>query len=419
MTAAAYIARERDRFVDEWRALCRIPSVSGSPAIADAADWIEARMRPLFDRVERIELDGHGPLLLGELDGTGPGRLLMYSHYDVVPPGDGWTSPPFAAEVRDGRVYARGACDDKADVTARLQALEACRSSLAGPPPFTLIWLCDPAEEIGSPGLAEALAAHADRLRADACLWESFLRGDDGRPGIGFGCRGVLAVELTLRLQSADQHTAFASVLRSAPLELAQALTSLAALAIPGVREPTEAERRAAAAVPLPAEGLAPGASGERLVFAPSMSIVQLTAGKGDAAPAEAKTRVRFGLVPDQEPDAALDAVRAHLYRTGIEIAVDHAVPPARAPIDTPFATATIDAARDAFGEPVVYPVLIGAGPGRMVLDLLGAPTVSPAGTLRPAGNLHAPDEHGAIEDYLDHVRFTARLLELVAERGL
>jgi hypothetical protein len=80
---------------------------------------------------------------------------------------------------------------------------------------------------------------------------------------------------------------------------------------------------------------------------------------------------------------------------------------------------ATIAAARDVFGEPDVYPVLIGAGPGRIVLDLLGAPAVSPAGTLRPDGSMPGPDEHGSVEAYLDRVRFTARRFERLRESGL
>lgn len=196
---AAHVDRERERYVDEWRALCRIPSVSGSGApIAEAAAWVAERMAPLFDEVRHIPIPDQGPLLVGELRGTGPGRLIVYTHYDVQPPGDldAWASPPFAAEVRDGRMYARGACDDKADVTARLQGLEAWLAARGGErPPFTIIFLADPAEEIGSPGLEDALRAHRDELRGDACLWESFLRDADGRPGIGFGCRGALELE--------------------------------------------------------------------------------------------------------------------------------------------------------------------------------------------------------------------------------
>jgi acetylornithine deacetylase/succinyl-diaminopimelate desuccinylase-like protein len=162
----------------------------------------------------------------------------------------------------------------------------------------------------------------------------------------------------------------------------------------------------------------------QRLVFSPSMSVSRMLVGADGvgAVPAEQSVTLSFSLVPDQHPDLVLDAVRAHLRRHGfgdVEVDAGRRIWPASSPIDTPFAHATIQAARDVFGEPVVYPVLIGAGPGRLVLDHLGAPIVSPAGTLRPDGNMHGPDEHGRLEDYLDHVRFTARLFERVAQTGL
>jgi acetylornithine deacetylase/succinyl-diaminopimelate desuccinylase-like protein len=443
----AYVSRERERFVEDWRALCRIPSVSGERAeIERAADWIEERMTPLFDAVTRIAIPGQGPLLAGTLHGTGPGRLLVYTHYDVRPAGDeaAWTSPPFAADVRDGAVWARGACDDKADVTARLQALEAWRSTLDGPPPFTLILISDPAEEIGSPGLEEALRANAPALRADACLWESFLRDADGRPGIGFGCRGSLQVELSLTLLAADQHTAFASIVRSAPLELMAAITSMTdaegtivvAGFHDGVTAPTAQQLEAVESIPLPTAAIAldgvnpyrlTGDDAElrrRLVFSPALSLGQFVIGADGplgAVPASATATIRFGLLPDQDPSQVLAAVRGHLDGHGfgeVVLTEVHRILPAASPLDTPFARAVVQAAGDVFGEPVVYPVLIGAGPGRIVLDALGAPIVSPAGTLRPDGGMHAPDEHGAIDDYLDHVRFSARLLERLTESG-
>jgi acetylornithine deacetylase/succinyl-diaminopimelate desuccinylase-like protein len=446
-TTDAYVSRERERFVEDWRALCRIPSVSGARAeIERAADWIEARMTPLFDAVARIDVPGQGPLLTGTLHGSGPGRLLVYTHYDVRPAGDeaAWTSPPFAAEVRDGAVWARGACDDKADVTARLQALEAWRSTFDGPPPFTVILISDPAEEIGSPGLEAVLREHADALHADACLWESFLRDADGRPGIGFGCRGSLAVQLSLELLRTDQHTAFASIVRSAPLELMAAITSMTAadgtIVVAGfhdgVQPPTEQQLAAVASIPLPTAAIAlddvnpyrpAGDDAElrrRLVFAPALSLSQFVVGAGEplgAVPASATATIRFGLLPDQDPSQVLAAVREHLDGHGfaeVQLREEHRILPAASPLGTPFADAVVQAARDVFGEPVVYPVLIGAGPGRMVLDALGAPIVSPAGTLRPDGGMHAPDEHGAIADYLDHVRFSARLLERLADSG-
>jgi acetylornithine deacetylase/succinyl-diaminopimelate desuccinylase-like protein len=85
---------------------------------------------------------------------------------------------------------------------------------------------------------------------------------------------------------------------------------------------------------------------------------------------------------------------------------------PAPGVLGTPLANATLAAAAAVYGEPVLYPQLPGAGPARVMLDVLGATTVSPAGTTRLGSGLHAPNEHGRVDDYLDHVRFSLRLLE-------
>lgn len=429
---------EADRLVAEWREACRIPSVadSGSPALAEMADWVAARLRRRFDRVELEPVDGQPPVVLGELTGNGPGRLLVYSHYDVQPPGDGaqWTSDPFGAELRDGAVYARGTCDDKADVTARLQALDIWLDGLdGGRPPFTVLWVCEGAEEVGSPGLEEALARNADWLSAADCLWESFVRRADGRPEVAFGCRGLLAVELRVRHLDADQHAAFSPVLLSAPATLARAVASLADPRghvlvddfHDAVAEPSPEAVAWARGIDPPGNGI-PGLDREqlalRLCFAPTANISAIEA--GDAAsgttvvPAAARANVDFHLVPDQEPATVAELLRAHLDRHGLaDVAVDvrNELRPVAGDLASPLARAAIDAARDVYGEPVVYPQLPGAGPGRVLLETLGARIVSPAGTTRLTSGIHGADEHGAVEDYLDHVRFTVRLLERFA----
>jgi acetylornithine deacetylase/succinyl-diaminopimelate desuccinylase-like protein len=441
------VARHGERFVEEWREACRIASVagSGSPELERMAAWVERRLEPLFDRVERLPVPGQPPVVLGELAGTGTGRLLVYSHYDVQPPGDesAWSSPPFAAELRDGAVYARGCCDDKADVTARLQALELWLAGLGGRPPYSIVWLSEGAEEIGSPGLADVLAAHAERLRADACLWESYVRRDDGRPEVTFGCRGLLSVRLRARALTGDQHAAFAPVFRSAAAELVRALATLTdehgTVAVEGFHDDvvplTDTQVAAARAVPPPGAGIGvAGASpyppglddadlGLRLNSMPTANISGLAAGDPASnlsiVPAAAAAKVDFSLVPEQEPDDIAAKLRAHLDRHGfgeIAIEVGHTLRPARGSLETPLARAAVAAAADVYGDPVVYPLLPGAGPGRLFLDLLGATIVSPSGTMRLASGIHAPDEHGAVDDYLDHVRFSLRLFERLAD---
>lgn len=434
-----------EAFVEEWREACRIPSVSGDVAAATLmADWVEGRLGRTFDRVRRVDVPGYAPTLIATLDGVSPQRLLVYTHYDVQPAGDEalWSSPPFAAEIVDGSVVARGTCDDKADITARLQALDLWLEGSGGTPPYTIVWLCEGAEEVGSPGLEQVLAANRDDLVADWCLWESFIRGADGRPEIAFGCRGMVLLELHVRTLASDQHAAFSPVFRSAAVELSHALASLVDLRgnalVSGFGDDraqyTEAERVAGETVSPPGADLGVGGASpyfagyssrelaERLLYTPTINISSISAGDAltgtSVVTATARAHVDIHLVPDQEPQRVVELVRRHLDEHGfahVELTVRGTRQPARSPIDTPLGRAAIAAARETMGEPVVYPQLPGAGPARAILDLLGATTVSPAGTTRLASGIHAPDERGTIADYLDHVRFSRRLFECLA----
>jgi acetylornithine deacetylase/succinyl-diaminopimelate desuccinylase-like protein len=440
------VAFHGERFVEEWREACRISSVAGSqgPELERMAAWIARRMEPLFDRVEQLPVPGQPPVVLGELAGTGAGRLLIYSHYDVVPAGDEstWSLPPFAAEMRNGTVYARGCCDDKADVVARLQALELWLKDLDERPPYSIVWLSEGAEEIGSPGLDELLTVNAERLTSDACLWESFLRRDDGRPEVGFGCRGLLTAQLSVQFLTSDQHSAFAPVLRSAAAELVRALASLTdeqgVVVIDGFHDHvtplTETQRKAARAVPPPGrslgvdgalpypQGLDDAELGLRLNVMPTANISAIRTGDVGSeltiVPAQASANVDFALVPEQDPDDIARKLRAHLDRRGfsnIAIELGAMLRPACGSLETALARAALGAAREIYGDPVVYPLLPGSGPGRLLLDRLGTTIVSPAGTTRLGSGIHAPDEHGTRDDYLDHVHFTLRLFELLA----
>jgi acetylornithine deacetylase/succinyl-diaminopimelate desuccinylase-like protein len=437
------VAARRDVFVEEWREACRIPSVSADVVEATRmADWVERRLLTTFDRVQRVEVEGHAPTLIATLDGTTDRRLLIYTHYDVQPAGDEglWRSPPFAAEVVDGAVVARGTCDDKADITARLQALDLWLEVLDGRPPYTIVWVCEGAEEVGSPGLDELLAAHHSDLRSDWCLWESFIRGADGRPEVAFGCRGIVLLELSLRTMTGDQHAAFAPVFRSAALELSHALASLVDVRgnvliagfDDGITEFSATEREAGLTVSPPGADVGIGSHSphlagyderelaERLLYTPTVNVSSVVAGDGQTGTvtAFAHANVDIHLVPEQKPERVVELVRAHLDAHGfeqVELVVRHTRRPARSPIDTPLGRAAIEAARETMGDPVIYPLLPGAGPAQAVLDLLGATTVSPAGTTRLASGIHAPNEQGTIDDYLDHIRFSYRLFELLA----
>ena len=194
----AYIDKNSQRFIDELKELCAFPSISnsGHEAIQPARDWLANRLAKFTDRVETLEAGGM-PALYAEVPGGGRRKLLLYEHYDVQPvdPIDLWHSPPFEPAEREGRIFARGVADDKADVMARIHAVETLKQ--LGEVPVTLRFLIEGEEEIGSKTFEKIAQDHADKLRADGCLWESGTSFDDaGRPTLQFGCRGLLYVNL-------------------------------------------------------------------------------------------------------------------------------------------------------------------------------------------------------------------------------
>ncbi|WP_339618786.1 M20/M25/M40 family metallo-hydrolase [uncultured Salinibacterium sp.] len=435
----------REQSIREWQEFCRFPSVAGDrDAIEAAADWLEQRLRQLSERVERIEIPEYGPVVVAYFPGASDKTLMLYNHYDVQPAGDldQWISGPFESEIRDGAMWARGACDDKADVTSRLRALELFIEDHPDGLPYSMIYLADPCEEIGSPGLETVLAENAERLSSDAVLWESYLREDDGRPAVGFGCRGGMEISLSLNILASNQHPSYSQILRSAPLEMMKAITSLVddegAIAVPGFTDsaitPDAAAKKRTQELSLPIDAISlPGVSPlqglpaarlkENFIFRPSMSLsgFDLDSSVRQSIPASCTARVRFGLVPGMDPRACFDTLKTHFSSTAPDIQIEliRTMQPAFSPVDTPFAVSVLEAATKAFeAEPVIYDVMTGSGPGAFFLEHLGAPLISPTGTLRPEGNMHGYNEHGYLEDYLTHIQFTLDLLNNLEANG-
>jgi len=439
----AYIDKNSRRFVDELKELCSFPSISnhGRDAIGPARDWLADRLSRHTDRVETLEAGGM-PALYAEVKGAGRRKLLLYEHYDVQPvdPIDLWASPPFEPAETDGRIVARGVADDKADVMARIHALETLKS--LGEVPVTLRFLIEGEEEIGSKTFEKIAHDHADKLRADGCLWESGSSFDDaGRPTLQFGCRGLVYVTLRVKMLDFDQHSGWASIYPSAAMYLIGALASLRDqdmnIKIDGfydkVVKPTEADRRMMAAIDSEIEkrrGLVgfdklvrdpkPDQVIEQMLFLPTCNIAGVTTGyQGPGSktvlPAEATAKLDFRLIPDQDPADVLHLLRNHLDRSGfekVEILAGEGEKPARSDVNSAVARAVIDCVRDMYGEPVLWPFMPATGPMHPVVADLGVPTVLPVGVGRPDNRIHAPNENIRAEDYVNTVRLMCRVWE-------
>ncbi|WP_066949325.1 M20/M25/M40 family metallo-hydrolase [Microtetraspora fusca] len=440
------IRRDTARMVEDLREAARIRSISSSrdPQLRDMARWIAARLGGLLDQVALVPVPGAPDAVLGRASGRGDRRVLLYSHYDVQPtePDDQWRHDPFEGVIEDGSLFGRGVVDDKADILARIHALEIWRA-LGRELPCDLVWLSEGAEEIGSPGLGEFTREHLAGLGIDACLWESYLRGEEGEPELVFGCRGLVYVELRLRTLSVDQHSSFAAILRSATAEMVRALAGLTdetgRCVIAGFHDgilPTE--QRALQLVeeaPLPALSAAsigdvppllPGDERElrhRFALEPTCNIAGISGGFTEPGvqtvlASEATAKLDFRIVPGQEPGRVVRLLREHLEKQGYgEISVREIslVPPHQSRLDFPVAEAVEQAAREVMGkDPVIRPIIPGTGPLALVAGVLGVPVVCPPGAFRMSSLVHAPNENLSIADYLDAVRFNVRLLELL-----
>ncbi|HYU62955.1 MAG TPA: M20/M25/M40 family metallo-hydrolase [Verrucomicrobiae bacterium] len=439
----AYVEKHSRRFVDELKELCSFPSISnhGRDAIQPARDWLADRLAKFTDRVETLEAGGM-PALYAEVPGAGRRKLLLYQHYDVQPvdPIELWTSPPFEPAERDGKIFARGVADDKADVMARLHALETLKE--LGEVPVTLRFLIEGEEEIGSESFEKIAHEHAAKLRADGCLWESAMSFDDaGRPNLQFGCRGLVYVTLGVKLLDFDQHSGFASIYPSAAMYLVGALASLRDqdmnIKIEGfygkVVKPTEADRRMMASIDPEVEKRRklvgfdklvrdpkPDQVVEQMLFLPTCNIAGVTTGyQGPGSktvlPAEAKAKLDFRLIPDQDPNEVIQLLRKHLDRNGfdkVEIVSSEGEKPARSDPNSAIARTVIECVRDMHGEPILWPFMPATGPMHPVVADLETPTVLPVGVGRPDARIHAPNENIRVDDYVNTIRMMCRIWE-------
>ena len=433
--------------------LCRIPSeASDIEALRRAAEWTAARLRRLGASVEIVELAGHPevpPLVVGEI-GDGPRTVSMVQHYDVQPaaPHDLWTTPAYEPSVRDGRIYARGATDNKGEMMSRIWGLEAYLATI-GPLPCRVRFLVEGEEESGSEHLDALLDQRPELRIADGALIEGGGVDAAGRPSLTAGARGGVSVELIARTLRYDAHSSLATMLPSAPVRLVLALASLYdGDGVPdwpgletGARTPTDAQLAAIAALPLDdldaikAEygvgafigGREGSAAWQADAFAVTCNIQGLWSGYtgpggNTIVPAEAHARLDMRIIPDQDPAVVLAALRAHLDAQGfadIEMSRFEGSEPAYwSAIDDPIVDAAAAASEAVFGKPALrYVSMSGIVPMHQVCARHGVPMTTLGGASEDC-RAHAPDENYPLQGAADAAEVTARFLDSFAARS-
>ncbi|HEX8134869.1 MAG TPA: M20/M25/M40 family metallo-hydrolase, partial [Actinomycetes bacterium] len=417
----------------------------GIRAAAEATGaWIEGA----GGAFELVETPGH-PVVLGELPGPpGAPRLLRYGMYDVQPAEEpGWTSPPFAAEIRDldgigPAVVARGSANSKGCLAAFFLAVEVLRELDAMP--LTVALMVEGEEELGSPNLPAVVRARADDLRAEAAFDLDLTAGLDGQPELILGCKGLCSLELVAEAgdwggPAIDLHSSEQAWIASPLWALVHALGTLTdadeRIRVPGLdggQGPSDGDARLLAELAStfdPAEHLReahaaryrlPGGATElleALLYRQTLNVSGIAGGYvgpggKTIVPSRAVAMVDIRLVPDGDPSSAAAAVRRHLDRHGfghIRVRMLESYPWAKAPPGNRSERA-LRASYLALGRrPLPYPLAPWCAPYYVFDRILGLPWA--AGGVGHAAGAHGPDEYATLAGLQEHVVGAAAFL--------
>lgn len=443
--------------------LVRIPSISAEGhdpwELRRSAEAVrELALSHGCDRAELLEVDGAPPAVLAECDppprvGEGAEQVptvLLYAHHDVQPPGDAdaWSSPPFEPTERDGRLYGRGTADDKAGLMAHLAGIDAW-SRARGGPPCAVKLLVEGEEEVGSTHLSAFLAAHGQRLRADAVVVADTVNWQVGVPTLTTSLRGL--VDAVVEVRALD-HAVHSGMYGGPVPDPTTALIKLldgavddhGAVAIPGFADDARAfsdrERHALRQLEFDVErfrrdaGLLDGVplAGdpdahplERIWRHPHLTVVGIDApgvtGAANAIQPAARAKVSVRLAPGQDPRRAqrmlTDWLSGHApFGLQVEVTGGTAAAPFEVDRGHPAMSAAADALAGAYGREAVFTGLGGTIPLiEPLTQQLGDVPVLMVGIEDPDTRAHGIDESLHLADFARACHGQARLLETLS----
>jgi acetylornithine deacetylase/succinyl-diaminopimelate desuccinylase-like protein len=449
-----YINVNRDRYLEELKALLAIPSISALPQHAGdvkrCAEWCADEMRRIgLQNVRLIDTAGN-PVVYGDwLGAEGKPTILFYGHYDVQPvdPLELWESPPFEATVRDGEIYARGSADDKGQVFMHFKAIEA-HLKQNGRLPVNIKIILEGEEEVGSANLDDFIRAHKSELGADVVVISDSPMFDRGVPSMCYGLRGLVYFQIDLRGSSTDLHSgSFGGAVANPGMVLAQMLAQMkdrgGRIKIPGFYDDvvplTDEERKAWASLPFNEKkykkdfgipkvfGESDYTTLERTWARPTFEINGLLSGfTGEGAktvlPAVAMAKVSMRLVPNQDPDKIAKLFEDHLTKIApktveLKITRMHGGKPWMTSYDNPFVQAAGRAIEKGFGKPPVFTREGGSIPVVSTFqEELGLPSVL-FGVGLPDENAHAPNEKLDVSNFHNGIIASAILYQEIADR--
>ncbi|MEP2025314.1 dipeptidase [Reichenbachiella sp.] len=453
MKAIEYISNNKQRFLDELFDLLRIPSVSADSKfdgdVRKAAEFIKEKFESAgVDKAEICETKGH-PVVYAEkmVDASLP-TVLVYGHYDVQPadPYELWDSPPFEPVIKNDKIYARGACDDKGQMYMHVKAFEAMMAN--DELPCNVKFMIEGEEEVGSENLGEFVKANKEKLKADVIVISDTGIISNDCPSMTVGLRGLSYLEVEVVGPNRDLHSGMYGGAVGNPINtLCDMISSLiddqGHITIPGfydkVLELTTAEREAMAKAPFDLEEYkkeldiadVKGEDGfttlERIGIRPTLDVNGIWGGYiGEGAktvlPSKAYAKISTRLVPNQNSDEITALVKNHIESIApshvkVKVTPHHGGEAAVIPTDSDGFRAASKAFDQAWGkEPI--PMRDGGSIPIVALfqDVLGLDSVM-LGFGLDEDAIHSPNESYGVFNYMKGIETITWFYKYFAEK--
>ena len=446
-----YIDENTPRFLDELFELLRIPSISAQSEhkgdMVKCAEWLAASLvKAGADRAEVMPTEGNPVVYAEKIIDPKAKTVLVYGHYDVMPvdPREDWRTEPFEPVVQDGRIWGRGADDDKGQLYMHAKAFEAmCATDSL---PCNVKFMLEGEEEIGSPSLYGFCAKHKKLLKADVILVSDTSMLSMDQPSITCGLRGLAYMEVEVTGPNKDLHSGlFGGAVANPANVLARLINQLVdeegRVTIPGfydkVRELTPAERKAFNKAPFclrkykkaleigAVEGEAGYTTLERTGVRPSLDVNGIWGGYiGEGTktviPSKASAKISMRLVPDQDHKEIAKLFEKHfkaIAPKSVKVVVKslHGGQPYVSPTDLPAYKAAEKAVEKTFGK---KPLPFYSGGSIPIItkmkDALGADLILAGAGLEEDG-IHSPNEYFTLRDFFLGIESSAAILTELA----
>lgn len=454
MSWQRYLDEHQSRFTKELLDFLTIPSISSLPEnlpdVEEAAAWVAERLkRAGLKNVQSMPTGAH-PVVYGDwLNAPGKPTVLIYGHFDTQPvdPLELWDSPPFSPVIRKDKVYARGATDDKGNMLVPILALEALLQT-AGRLPVNVKCLFEGQEEIGSPQLAEFIAAHKDKLSCDLVLSADGGQWEEDQPALLVGLKGICALQIDVKGANSDLHSgSYGGAVQNPIHALVYILDSMHSpegkILVEGfydsVRDLSDEDREQIGAVPFDLEDYkarinVPDVFGEegystleRAWARPTLEVNGIWGGfQGEGVktvlPNEAHAKITCRLVADQDPKKIVELIKAHVYKSvlpGVTVSVaqeESGSKPYLMPAEHPGNEAAKGVLTELYGTAPYYVRTGGSIPFcSIILDNLDVYTVNFAFGLRDE-KAHAPNEFYRLSSFTKGQKGYAMLFEALGK---